>query len=1098
MKFYECYRAFSIIVLLPVFLASGASTSPPTIVHIIPHSHEDPGWLLTADQYYEQRSKAIITNVVTSLEQNSSRIFHYVEQVYFRRWWLAQNDTKQASVRNLVAEKRLMFMTGGLCMNDEATTHQSAIIDQMSWGQRFLNETFGVEALPTVNWQIDAFGHSAGYAKLAQKMGLTSFIGQKIDFQEQLARQAGKALEFTWTPDANSAPAETMLGHLMWDNTQGYSFMQPHKCGANTGVQGANCTTLPLRSMNCTGATGTPGGNGCCTKMCGVHDVDNCDSCAVEVAVNLIVERVQKIVAEYAHGASDIFFPFGSDFSFQDAPLPFESMEICMAVINDAQRRGSGEYGNIKLIYSSPAAYFAAITTPNMSSSMHTTTTTASASASAPLPRYDGDFFPSTFSTHYIRSGYFSSRPAGKALDRIVWGNGDAAKRLRTLLALAPSINGAAAVVAQLDAAVAAVDATVGVHQHHDAISGTDLASVSDNYRAMMVFADALALPAAAAASALLAGVATSSTTARAFTGCPLANVSVCEGTDALAHGKAVTMVLFNPLAGEWRTEVVAVPIPISAVHVSEGLKFEVHEAVLRGNEKMGSKFTLFVEVRIPPLSTQTLVLTPVKTSAGSSFVRFTRASSSSAAAAITLTVPGGASATVGGQTGSLTSVNGRPVTSSLEFYIPEPGTNKSHGWGNTNDCSSAYAFRPRPGGTHKFHPASAPAATVMVAKGTLVQQTYVQVSASAHVELVVRVVAGDRSVRLISKIGALDISNGDGQEAVMLLEACDSSPSLSSPCAFDRTWWTDANGLQMMKRAWRDNSTVPTTALGTPYVVWEPEAQNYYPATAAAALVAKDVVIEPRANALVVAFNAAHGVTSRRSGSLELMLHRRLVDHGCRVDEGFEMNDLHPVIFELRVRAPGAKSVETAASAYRGDALRMMHPLQAYFGPAPRGGEHVQRVKASTERTAMEYVLPSNVHLHTMRARGTDLEEHCDPFSARGLKECTDDIVSRAAAVASKKNSANGELSLELILRFQHLYAVGEDATLSQPTVVNINAFLASISGGLVVRSAAETTLTAANVIDPAPKLGEFALAPLEIRTLVVEVSRGAFRAVI
>ena len=246
----DAARVMIAALLLATCLAA-ATPSAPTIVHIIPHSHEDPGWLLTSDQYYEQRSKAIITNVVLSLEKKPLRKFHYVEQVYFRRWWLAQNASKQASVRTLVNEKRLMFMTGGLCMNDEATTHHAAIVDQMTWGHRFLNETFGPDALPTVSWQIDAFGHSAGYAKLAQRMGLTSMIGQKVDFQEQDAREAARALEFTWTPDAQSAPEETMLGHLMWDNTQGAMLC------ANTAGYAVSCRRparyprYPLRPPFC-------------------------------------------------------------------------------------------------------------------------------------------------------------------------------------------------------------------------------------------------------------------------------------------------------------------------------------------------------------------------------------------------------------------------------------------------------------------------------------------------------------------------------------------------------------------------------------------------------------------------------------------------------------------------------------------------------------------------------------------------------------------------------------------------------------------------------------------------------------------------------
>lgn len=149
---------------------------------------------------------AQLLQVVKALEDNEARIFHWVEQVYFRRWWLAQTRVKQESVRNLIKTKRLVFMTGGLCMNDEATPHHGAIIDQMTWGHRFINATFGDDALPTVGWQIDAFGHSAGYTSLTTDMGLDYFIGQKIDFQDWGARAASEELEFEWTPDPVNKP----------------------------------------------------------------------------------------------------------------------------------------------------------------------------------------------------------------------------------------------------------------------------------------------------------------------------------------------------------------------------------------------------------------------------------------------------------------------------------------------------------------------------------------------------------------------------------------------------------------------------------------------------------------------------------------------------------------------------------------------------------------------------------------------------------------------------------------------------------------------------------------------------------------------------
>lgn len=44
-------------------------------------------------------------------------------------------------------------------MNDEANPYYEDIIDQMSYGHRFLKKEFGVT--PTIGWHIDPFGHSS-------------------------------------------------------------------------------------------------------------------------------------------------------------------------------------------------------------------------------------------------------------------------------------------------------------------------------------------------------------------------------------------------------------------------------------------------------------------------------------------------------------------------------------------------------------------------------------------------------------------------------------------------------------------------------------------------------------------------------------------------------------------------------------------------------------------------------------------------------------------------------------------------------------------------------------------------------------------------
>lgn len=70
---------------------------------------------------------------------------------------------------------RLEFANGGWVMNDEAATHYGAIIDQMTLGLRFLEDTFGNDGRPRVAWHIDPFGHSREQASLfAQVLYRTS------------------------------------------------------------------------------------------------------------------------------------------------------------------------------------------------------------------------------------------------------------------------------------------------------------------------------------------------------------------------------------------------------------------------------------------------------------------------------------------------------------------------------------------------------------------------------------------------------------------------------------------------------------------------------------------------------------------------------------------------------------------------------------------------------------------------------------------------------------------------------------------------------------------------------------------------------------
>lgn len=83
-------------------------------------------------------------------------------------------------------------------MNDEANTHYSAIIDQMAWGLRKLNDTFGKCGIPRIAWHIDPFGHSKEMASLFAQMNFDALYFAREDYQDHNIRATAKTLEHVW------------------------------------------------------------------------------------------------------------------------------------------------------------------------------------------------------------------------------------------------------------------------------------------------------------------------------------------------------------------------------------------------------------------------------------------------------------------------------------------------------------------------------------------------------------------------------------------------------------------------------------------------------------------------------------------------------------------------------------------------------------------------------------------------------------------------------------------------------------------------------------------------------------------------------------
>lgn len=68
-------------------------------VFVVPHSHNDPGWVKTFDEYYEQLTKSILTNMLHQLSDNDDMTFIWAEISYFSKWYEQLTSAQKSAVK---------------------------------------------------------------------------------------------------------------------------------------------------------------------------------------------------------------------------------------------------------------------------------------------------------------------------------------------------------------------------------------------------------------------------------------------------------------------------------------------------------------------------------------------------------------------------------------------------------------------------------------------------------------------------------------------------------------------------------------------------------------------------------------------------------------------------------------------------------------------------------------------------------------------------------------------------------------------------------------------------------------------------------------
>ncbi|CAN8003112.1 unnamed protein product, partial [Ixodes hexagonus] len=126
-----------------------------TNLHFIAHTHLNIGWKRTFRGNYARKyisisclAKNIMETVSAELLKKKNRMFTVTEMAFFKKWFEENNEVFKIIVRKYIDEGRLELAGGGWVTSDEASTLYSDLVDQMTLGQRWINDTFGPCALP--------------------------------------------------------------------------------------------------------------------------------------------------------------------------------------------------------------------------------------------------------------------------------------------------------------------------------------------------------------------------------------------------------------------------------------------------------------------------------------------------------------------------------------------------------------------------------------------------------------------------------------------------------------------------------------------------------------------------------------------------------------------------------------------------------------------------------------------------------------------------------------------------------------------------------------------------------------------------------------
>ncbi|KAH8287905.1 hypothetical protein KR018_006962 [Drosophila ironensis] len=724
----------------------------------------------------------------------------------------------------------------------------------------------------------------------------------------------------------------------------------------------------------------------------GKHSPDN----NVKEKVDAFFEYVTKMATRYR--TNNLILTMGEDFHYQNADMWYKNLDKLIKYANERQANGS----NINLLYSTPSCYL---------KSLH--------DAGITWPTKSDDFFPYASDPHAYWTGYFTSRPTLKRFER----DGNHFLQVcKQLSALAPKK------ATEFDPHLNFMRETLGIMQHHDAITGTEKEKVALDYaKRLSVSFKACEATTRNVLNQLSVPSAQQQTGKYVleFKSCPLLNITSCPVSES---SERFALTLYNPLA-HIVSEYVRIPVTDHEYKIIDNKGVELATQVvpvpgtvtnIKHRSSSAQYELVFRATNIPPLGYRSYYIE--KTSSSGKRLKpqaLPKATSSVTEIGNNVRYPLNyqvksphylqielQNIKLGfDSNGFLSEVIAdgltRQVSQEFLFYEGAVGNNAEF----LNRSSGAYIFRPN---EDKIHFA-ADQVQIEVYRGDLVDE--VHQTFNDWISQVVRVYKKDSYAEFEWLVGPIPIDDGLGKEVIT---------RFNSDIQSEGVFYTDSNGREMIKRKLNHRDTWDVK-------INEAVAGNYYPITT-------KIDLEDDTARMAILTDRAQGGSSLKDGSLELMVHRRLLkDDAFGVGEALNETEYgdgliargkHHLFFGLSKdrELVSLKSLERLIQ------LEKLLPTWKFFSNVESYTAEEWLTTFTNTFTGVSLVLPKPVHLLTL-----------EPWHEN-----------------------------QLLVRFEHFLENGEDAMYSKPVQFNVKNVLSAFN----VESMRETTLDGNAWLDEAQRL--------------------------